>query len=72
VSKPRNATAHEVERDAADLNVGQPGAYYFVYNSDGPEPERPIGVLHGCPCGCGGRSLLFFAGRGGHGARNGR
>lgn len=55
---PRNARAFEVAPDAQDENVAQPGAYYFLRNSAG----ETIGAVHGCPCGCGGRSALFFDG----------
>jgi|SRR5579872_1727636 len=57
---PRNATCFEVERDDADNNIGMAGAFYFLRNEAG----QNIGVLHGCPCGCGGRSALFFRGLG--------
>jgi len=56
---PYNARAFQVERDDQDQNVSKAGAYYFIYRGD---CEDPIGVLHGCPCGCGGRSILFFKG----------
>lgn len=61
MSTPRNAPAFEVERDSADLEVGKPGAYYFLHFDD---PAEKVGILHGCPCGCGGRSTLFFSGVG--------
>lgn len=40
------------------------GAYYFLRPFEktiGP----PLGVVHGCPCGCGKGSALFFRGLGG-------
>jgi hypothetical protein len=56
---PRNATAFEVEADDHDLNVSKPGAYRFTYRED---PSKPVGIIIGCPCGCGGRGICFFAG----------
>jgi hypothetical protein len=58
----RNAVAFEVPKDDKDQNVGQPGAYYFHRDSDMPGVN--VGIIHGCPCGCGGRSILFFKGYG--------
>lgn len=60
----RKAAAHEVVADPADQSVGAPGAYYFLFGDD---RTSPIGIIHGCPCGCGGRSCLFFSGKGGPG-----
>ena len=56
----RDAVAFEVEKDPEDKNVGQPGAYYFLTYD---KPQN-VGILHGCPCGCGGRSIIFFRGLG--------
>lgn len=56
----RNARAHEVSRETMNRSTVQAGAYTFLYASgDGV----PVGIIHGCPCGCGGRSALFFLGR---------
>jgi hypothetical protein len=53
---PRNAKAVMIEpRDDDRLEVGE---CYFVYG----EGNDPTGVIHACPCGCGGRSLLRLTG----------
>ena len=51
----RNATAYEVKTFE---ETAKPGAYRFYYHPD--YPGEPIGIEHGCPCGCGNRSALFF------------
>jgi len=57
---PRNANAVLVDRrDNDGLNAGE---YYFLTYPD--DQETAAGMLHGCPCGCGGRSVLWFAGYG--------
>jgi hypothetical protein len=58
----RDARAFQVEEDDRDQNVGQPGAYYFMRDSD--KPGVNVGIIHGCPCGCGGRSAIWFKGLG--------
>jgi hypothetical protein len=56
----RNAPAHEVaDHDAP--NRYEAGAYHFVYYH---EPSRKVGIVHGCPCGCGSSTLLYFRGAG--------
>ena len=55
----RNAKAYEVD----NINHILPaGAYYFLCSFD--SPNKPIGIIHGCPCGCGRASSLFFKGLG--------
>ena len=54
---PRNATAVEVK----DRKFGEslpPGGYYFVSTR---HHER-AGIVHGCPCGCGQNTLMYFRG----------
>lgn len=55
---PRNAPAVQVEPPDDDHLA--PGEFYFVHHDDS---GLPTGIIHSCPCGCGGRSALFFAGR---------
>lgn len=58
---PNNAVAHEVNpkdfpnREGVKLPAG---AYYFMVNEHG----RKNGFIHGCPCGCGTRSAMWFEG----------
>jgi hypothetical protein len=56
---PRNARAFEVEADDGGRNISQPGAYHFLHYEN---PEVNIGIIHGCPCGCGESAALFFRG----------
>lgn len=54
----RNAKAHEAPNmELTDL--GKPGAYRFIYEDE--DDEKPIGMYHGCPCGCGILGTIFFA-----------
>jgi hypothetical protein len=54
----RNAEAFEVEWDSP-RNRGA-GAYSFLQNATGEN----VGIVHACPCGCGGRSAITFRGKG--------
>jgi hypothetical protein len=55
----RNAVAVQVEpRDNDSLAAGE---FYFIHHGDDGENS---GIIHACPCGCGGRSALFFRGKG--------
>ena len=54
----RNAVAFEVIEFE---ELKRPGAYRFLYNFLGID-ERRVGIEHGCPCGCGGITALFFRG----------
>lgn len=59
---PRNAVAFEVF-NKEDLK--KPGAYQFMceYSMElGRNTDRKVGIRHGCPCGCGGYSAMWFAG----------
>jgi hypothetical protein len=60
VSK-RDATAFEVSplEPESFKRGGLPGAYTFVHR-DG----KKVGIVHGCPCGCGIRSVCWFEGSG--------
>jgi hypothetical protein len=53
-SEKRNAPAREVARVEPGTKLGA-GEYFFM-GIDG----RRIGIQHGCPCGCGEWSTLFF------------
>lgn len=55
----RNAMAFMIDHD--DGRRYEAGACRFVYR-DGV--EGPVGIIHGCPCGCGSASAMFFKGRG--------
>jgi len=62
---PRNAVAYEWPDEERELHGGHdgrdfampPGAYYFMIMRD-----RKVGIIHGCPCGCGTRSAMWFEG----------
>jgi hypothetical protein len=66
---PHNAIAREVNpmTGGQRLRLGA-GEFYFVFHSDAPEIQS--GMIHGCPCGCGGTTALWFRGQG-RGTRNG-
>jgi len=53
---PRNAIAFEVSDINSDEGA-KPGAYAFMIVND-----EKIGIQHSCPCGCGMRSAMWFAG----------
>ncbi len=53
----RNAIAFEVV-GSADPRAHEPGAYSFMLNQDGVR----MGIIHACPCGCGGMSAMWFEG----------
>lgn len=55
----RNATAFEVAESDEQRNR-KPGAYRFMQNELGEK----VGIIHACPCGCGGRSGILFRGKG--------
>lgn len=57
----RNAEARLIAMDDLDRNVSRPGAFYFVRR---PGVPGVAGIIHGCPCGCGGRSILYLIGGG--------
>ncbi len=54
----RNAAAFEVP---ADNHEYAPGSYRFIHREG---VDGPVGIIHGCPCGCGAGSAMFFKGRG--------
>lgn len=55
----RNAIAFEVQdRDSPEAKKA--GAYTFMRYSDSDEP---VGVIHACPCGCGGQGAIWFRGK---------
>lgn len=56
----RNATAFMVAGD--DPRRTEPGACQFIRTFG---TEDRIGIIHACPCGCGGRSAMYFRGKGG-------
>lgn len=59
----RNAVAYEVKRE--DLIDGKmpAGSYYFMRVwKDGNQADEINGFIHGCPCGCGGKSAMWFEG----------
>lgn len=56
----RNAAAFECA-GPDDPRSHQAGAYYFMRRHDNPS-ER-IGIIHACPCGCGGKSAMWFKGK---------
>ena len=62
----RNATAHEVSPADFPNKVGvalPAGAYYFMYAwKNGVRTDEAVGFIHGCPCGCGCRSAMWFEG----------
>ncbi len=51
----RDAVAFEAPRECRDA-----GAYRFIRFAD---DETPSGIIHACPCGCGGATALYFRGR---------
>lgn len=59
----RNALAQEVDPPTGwqQLRLGA-GEFYFIHYTD--DPGTPCGIIHGCPCGCGGTSALHFRGLG--------
>lgn len=68
---PRNAVAHEWSKEererweAAGDHRTPPGAYYFMHKLKAGtyrEIGSPIGVKVGCPCGCGGKIVMWFRG----------
>lgn len=52
-----------VEVPAGTSPLG-PGEFYFAYGDKTVDAE-PRGIIHGCPCGCGTKTLLWFRGRSG-------
>jgi hypothetical protein len=61
---PRNAIAFEVA-DRHSPEARTPGAYSFMRRYDTELNENvgdPIGIVHACPCGCGGQSAIWFTG----------
>lgn len=56
----RNAVAFEVS--SGDERATQAGAFYFVFHED--KPGLRAGIIHACPCGCGGRSVMWLRGHG--------
>lgn len=68
---PRNVAAYEwpkADRESAkaagDHKIPA-GAYYFMHQLEAEtfrETDRRIGVKIGCPCGCGGKIVLWFKG----------
>lgn len=57
----RSATARHIPIDDLDRNVSRAGAFYFVRR---PGVTGVSGIIFGCPCGCGARSILYLAGGG--------
>lgn len=59
----RNAVAFEIRY--GDIVEGKmpAGAYYFMRVwKDGVITDEINGFIHGCPCGCGGKSAMWFEG----------
>ena len=54
----RNAVAFEVKWD--DERKCDAGAYQFIFREG---EQVPIGIIHACPCGCKGRSAMYFKDR---------
>jgi hypothetical protein len=50
----RNVPAHEVKHKFGTSM--EAGGYYFVSTSK----AEKAGIVHGCPCGCGSSTLLYF------------
>lgn len=55
----RNAKAFEIARLPRGEKVPA-GAYWFMVMPSGPDKGTVMGIEHGCPCGCGRMSALFF------------
>lgn len=56
----RNAKAYEIKRPPAGEKMPA-GAYSFMVMPPGYEDSGTVmGIEHGCPCGCGRTSVLFF------------
>lgn len=53
----RNATAFE-DTSATVEQPARPGVYRFMLNDD----DQRMGIQHGCPCGCGRWSAMWFKG----------
>jgi hypothetical protein len=51
--------AVEVTRMRAGERVPA-GAYWFMAMPSGDRQGEVMGIEHGCPCGCGQKSVLFF------------
>lgn len=62
----RDATAFEVP-NSEHPDAKKPGAYHFLLAPEGlsnvAAGER-MGIVHACPCGCGGLTALWFRGKG--------
>lgn len=58
----RNAVAFEVKQ--GDPRAHEPGAYYFFTRVHPDTKQEYAGIVHACPCGCGGQTLLWFRGKG--------
>jgi len=55
-----NAKAYQIERLPAGEKMPA-GAYAFMVMPEGYQNSGTImGIEHGCPCGCGQKSTLFF------------
>jgi hypothetical protein len=54
----RNAVAFEAPEYKSGDAPMPAGAYFFMINTKG----RKDGFIHGCPCGCGARSAMWFEG----------
>lgn len=59
---PKNAVAFEVQEGTPEAH--KPGAYYFFSYKHPNTKQNYAGVVHACPCGCGGQTLLWFRGKG--------
>lgn len=60
---PRNAPAFEIRREDLVDDKMPAGSYYFMHAwRDGVQTDEKIGWIHGCPCGCGGKSAMWFEG----------
>lgn len=56
----RNAKAYEIERLKAVEKIPA-GAYWFMVMPPGHDNSGTVmGIEHGCPCGCGAKSTVFF------------
>lgn len=63
----RNAVAFEVP-NGSHPDATKAGAFYFMYRWDTSDPDNMkktqdrVGIIHACPCGCGGKGAIWFRG----------
>lgn len=66
----RNAVAFEVP-NGSHPDARKPGAFYFMYRwtevdeiTEGrKQTDERLGIIHACPCGCGGKGAIWFRGK---------